>query len=134
MIRRNIYVWIAASVTALTAACGGGGVRPTTPSPVPTGGVTTANVYVLPGATNLGPNAFGDEAIVIHQGERMHWVNADGVAHNVTADTAAFPEFMETGVLATGDERFFLMETPGTTKIHCAIHPQETGTLVVTGR
>lgn len=100
-------------------------------SPTPPEDPVTANVYILPGAVNLGPNAFGDEALVIHKGERLRWRNADGVEHNVVADTASLPEFMTTGLLAPGGERSFIMNTTGTTSIHCTIHPQMTGTLVV---
>ena len=120
----------------VVAACGSTPpMAPTPPTPpgapTPPPEVTTANVYILPGATNLGPNAFGDEAIVIHKGERMRWRNIDGVEHDVVTDTTSLPEFMTTGTLAPGDEKSFLMNTTGTTKVHCTIHPQMTGTLIV---
>ena len=102
-----------------------------TPTPLPNPDVTTANVYILPGAVGLGANAFGDEAIVIHKGERMRWRNIDGVEHNVVTDTMSLPEFMTTGTLAPGGEKSFIMNTNGTTKMHCTIHPQMTGTLIV---
>ena len=104
------------------------------PAPLPAGPVTTANVYVLPGAENLGSNAFGDEPVVIYKGERMRWRNVDGVEHNVVADSPVFPEFMTTGLLAPGGEKSFDMSTLGTTKIHCTIHPQMVGTLIVKER
>lgn len=118
------------------AACGGDMV-PTAPLPVgplPAGPVTTANAYILPGAMDLGQNAFGDEPVVIYKGERMRWRNLDGVEHNVVADSSVLPEFMTTGLLAPGGEKSFDMATLGTTKIHCTIHPQMVGTLIVKGR
>jgi plastocyanin len=97
----------------------------------PAGDSPTANVYILPGAVSLGANAFGDEAIVIYVGEQMRWRNLDSAAHTVVADEPSLPEFATTGRLAPGQERSFLMMTPGTTRIHCAEHPQMVGTLVV---
>jgi len=125
---------ISAATMLLVAACGGG-MSPEAPTPAPTPmpppDVTTANVYILPGAIGLGANAFGDEAIVIRKGERMRWRNIDGLEHDVVTDTIALPEFMTTGTLAPGGETSFVMNTNGTTKIHCTIHPQMTGTLIV---
>jgi len=123
----------ALSTLVIVAACGGG-TFPPAPTPTPTGEIPTANVYVLPDAVNLGPNAFGDEAIVIFKGERMRWRNFDMVEHTVVADTGALPEFETTGLLAPGAEKSFVMNTVGTTKIHCAEHPQMTGTLIVQAR
>ena len=117
----------------LLAACGGS-MAPPAPAPLPAAPVTTANVYILPGAVNLGQNAFGDEAIVIYKGERMRWRNVDGEEHNLVADSPVLPEFMTTGLLAPGGEKSFDMSTLGTTKVHCTIHPQMVGTLIVKER
>ena len=104
------------------------------PTPSPTADPVTANVYILPGAINLGANAFGDEPVVIFKGERMRWQNLDTVEHDVVADAESLPEFRTTGRLSPGDEKSFVMQTTGTTRIHCTIHPQMTGTLVVRER
>src|SRR5262245_41458456 len=56
---------------------------PTPPAEPPPPEPSTANVYILPGAVNLGANAFGDEPVVIYRGERMRWRNVDGVEHDV---------------------------------------------------
>lgn len=114
----------------LVAACGRG-TTPPAPTPLPPPDVSTANAYILPGAVALGATAFGDEPVVIHKGERMRWWNADTVEHDVVTDSVALPEFMTTGRLAPGGERSFIMNTIGTTRIHCTIHPQMVGTLVV---
>jgi plastocyanin len=71
---------------------------------------------------------------VIHQGERLRWRNADTEKHDVVADTPSLPESVTTGTLAPGDERLFPMNTIGTTRIHCTIHPQMVGLLVVQAR
>lgn len=88
-------------------------------------------MYILPGAVGFGATAFGDEPVVIHKGEHMRWRNADSVEHNVVADLPSLPEFQTTGTLSPGGEREFAMNTTGTTTIHCTIHPQMTGTLIV---
>jgi plastocyanin len=124
---------VVSASTALTillaAACSR--QTPTSPStPPPPPEAPTANAYILPGAVDLGATAFGDEPVVIHKGERLRWRNADGVEHNVVADTPV-AEFLTTGVLAPGGERSFTMNSIGATRIHCSIHPQMQGTLVV---
>lgn len=113
----------------LLAACAS--QSPMSPTPPPPADAPIANAYILPGAEDLGANAFGNEPVVIHKGERLRWRNADSLAHDVVADTASLPEFATTGTLAPGDERLFTMNTVGTTRIHCTIHPQMTGLLVV---
>jgi plastocyanin len=104
---------------------------PTSPEPSE---AATVNAYILPGAVNLGANAFGDEPVVIHPGEHLRWRNVDAEEHDVVADTSSLPEFVTTGILAPGGERAFTMNTIGATRIHCTIHPQMVGTLVVRER
>jgi plastocyanin len=119
----------------LISACGSGTppMSPT-PPPAPPADSPTANVYILPGAVELGANAFGDEAIVIYRGERMRWWNLDSVEHTLVPDTPSLPEFDTTGALKPGDDRSFIMMTLGTTRIHCTEHPRMVGTLVVRER
>ena len=127
-IARNVGWATTAAAVLLASACGRE-ARPTSPTPV--GDAPIANVYILPGAVNLGANAFGDEPVVIHPGERMRWRNVDSAQHNIVTDTNALPEFQTTGNLDPGGERSFVMNTVGSTTIHCTIHPQMTGTLIV---
>lgn len=93
--------------------------------------VGTANSYILPNAPDMGPNAFGDKPLLIRRGERLRFWNVDVVEHDVVADSAAVPEFRGTGILAPGQDASFDLHTAGSTRIHCAIHPQMTGTLIV---
>jgi plastocyanin len=104
-----------------------------TPAPTPAD-PPTANVYILPGAVDLGPNAFGDHPIVIFKGERMRLRNIDTVEHNLVPDTASLPEFSATGPLVPGDDRSFVMNSLGSTTFHCTIHPQMVGTIIVQER
>ena len=135
--RRRNHIRTIISVTALAAAaCSGHPATPTptpTPPSPPTAGAT-ATAYILPGARGQKNFAFGDEPVVIYTGERMRWVNLDAETHDVTADTAALPEFAGTGPLTPGGEQSVIMHTIGTTTIHCSIHPEMVGTLIVRDR
>ena len=124
---------VTASATLLTAACGADS-PPMSPTPAPPGDAPIANVYILPGAVDLGSNAFGDHPLVIYKGEIMRLRNVDGVEHNLVADTASLPEFTATGLIAPGGERSFAMNSLGSTTFHCTIHPQMVGTLIVQER
>jgi hypothetical protein len=135
---RNVLRTITA-LTALTiSACGGNNNGPTPPTaptpPTPPTGLVTANAYILPDATTLGPLAFGEPPMVIYKGERLRWVNLDTSIHSLVPDTASVPEFRATGDLATLAERSYIMNTIGTTTFHCTIHPNMVGTLVVRER
>ena len=105
-----------------------GGPSPT-PTPTPT---VTANAYILPNAVSLNDFAFGDEPIVIFPNERLRWINADGLTHRIVADVADATDFRNTDDLQpNGGQQSFSMNKLGTTRIHCAIHPNMTGTLIV---
>jgi plastocyanin len=116
----------------LIVACGKD-MPPVSPAPSPAD-APIANTYILPGAVALGANAFGDDPIVIFKGEQMRWRNLDVTEHNVVADTTVLPEFATTGTLVPGGEHSYVMNTVGETKIHCTIHPQMVGTLIVRDR
>lgn len=114
------------------AGCGGNDATPVPPAaPTPPTPTVTANAYILPDAPARRNFAFGDEPIVIHKGERLRWVNIDTQNHNVVADTPTATDFVKTGELRGGGEQSFIMTKIGTTTIHCTIHPEMTGTLVV---
>jgi plastocyanin len=103
---------------------------PSSPTPTPTPTVI-ANAYILPGAVSLNDRAFGDEPVVIYSHERLRWVNADGLTHRIVADAPDATDFHNTNDLRPGGEQSFDMTRLGTTRIHCAIHPNMTGTLIV---
>ena len=94
------------AVTTLTivviAGCGGKGATPMPspipiPTPIPTPTPTvTASAYILPGAVSMNDWAFGDEPIVIYKNERLRWVNADGLAHRIVADSPNATDFRST--------------------------------------
>ena len=119
---------VTALAIVLTAACGKPVPSSPTPTPAPT---VTVNAYILPGAVSLNDWAFGDEPVVIFANVRLHWVNADGVTHRIVADAPDATDFRNTNDLRSGGEQSFDMTRLGTTRIHCSIHPNMTGTLIV---
>ncbi len=58
-------------------------------------------------------------------------VNLDTLAHLIVADSSAVTDFSKTGELPPGGEQSFSMTKLGMTRIHCAIHPDMIGTLIV---
>jgi len=127
------YVLLAATVlvSSSLAACGySGAPMPGSPAPPPQP-LVTANAYILPNAVSLNDWAFGDEPVVIHKGERLRWVNMDTLTHNIVADSPDATDFSKTDDLRTGGDQAFIMSKLGTTKLHCSIHPNMTGTLIV---
>ena len=125
------------AVTALAvlsmAGCGGNSAMPMPPAgPTPSPTPATASAYILPGAVSQGEWAFGDEPIVIYKSERLRWVNVDTLTHVIVADSPDATDFRKTDALqGHGGEQSFIMTSLGTTRIHCAIHPNMTGTLTV---
>lgn len=130
----RLLVRILAALAIVGAAACAKENTPTSPTPPLPVDPPIANAYILPGAVDMGSNAFGDEPVVIFKGELLHWTNLDLVAHDIVADVKALPEFQTTGTLEPGDERWYHMNTVGMTKIHCTIHPQMVGILAVRER
>ena len=129
---RHVLLAVTAFAMLSMAGCGGNdmGMGPTTPTPSPP--LVTASAYILPDAVSQGDWAFGDEPIVIYKSERLRWVNADTLTHVIVADSANATDFRKTDELPpNGGEQSFIMNKLGTTRIHCAIHPNMTGTLIV---
>jgi plastocyanin len=132
-IQRTVVRTMTAVTTLTIAACRGNDATPPL-APTPPTVVVTANAYILPNAVSLGPEAFGDEPLVIYKGERLRWVNIDALTHAVVADTPGATDFLKTDTLPSNGEQSLIMAKTGTTTIHCAIHPQMTGTLTVRDR
>ena len=130
---RNVLRAGTALTMLLMAGCGeddGMRMPPSSPTPSPT--PVTASAYILPDAVSLGDYAFGDEPIVIYTSERLRWVNADTLTHLIVADSPDATDFRKTyELVGNGGEQSFIMTELGTTRIHCAIHPNMTGTLIV---
>jgi plastocyanin len=95
---------------------------------------------LIPGAGRLGADAQDGAAVTIVDfafqpgslevpaGTTVTWTNSGAAPHTVTADDGAF----DSDRLAPGASFSQTFETAGTFTYHCEIHPQMTGTVVVT--
>lgn len=71
---------------------------------------------------------FGD-ATTVSVGDEVTVVNRDGSAHTWTSSDGAF----DSGVISGGGSFSFTFDTAGEFAFFCAIHPQMTGAITVTG-
>ena len=74
--------------------------------------------------------AFVPQRIVIHPGARVRFINDDDDAHTATAKDKSF----DSGGLDTGESWDHTFAKTGTIPYLCALHPQMTGTIVVTAK
>src|SRR5829696_6961642 len=72
--------------------------------------------------------AFQPASLEVPAGTTVTWTNGGAAPHTVTADGGAF----DSGRLAPGATFSQTFDTAGTFTYHCEIHPQMTGTIVVT--
>jgi len=72
--------------------------------------------------------AFQPASVEVQAGTTVTWTNSGAATHTVTADNGAF----DSGQLASGATFSQTFDTAGTFTYHCEIHPQMTGTIVVT--
>ncbi len=77
----------------------------------------------MPGS---GANRFAPATITIDRGDRVKWVNKDSVTHTTTSNDGDWDSTMSAGDSFT---RRFRQE--GTFRYHCTIHPEMTGTIIV---
>jgi plastocyanin len=79
-------------------------------------------------AVSIVDFAFQPTSIEVPAGSTVTWTNAGAATHTVTADDGTF----DSGQLKPGANFSQTFTTPGTYTYHCEIHPQMTGTVVVT--
>ena len=70
---------------------------------------------------------FSPQALNIHIGQTVTWVNDDDIPHNVTAVDKSF----KSKVLDTGERFSFTFPHAGTYAYFCGLHPHMTGSIVV---
>jgi len=73
---------------------------------------------------------FGPQAVTVHAGATVTWINGDDTPHTVVAADKSF----KSKVLDTNGKFAFTFATPGTYSYFCGLHPHMTGKVVVTER
>jgi plastocyanin len=117
-------------VVALSAGCGSSTSFPTNPS---TCGISPTN----PEGTNpcnlltvtIKNGVYSPNPVMVKVGQSVNWLNADTFAH-----TATDPAVFDTGSIAptSAADAPVLFTTAGTYNYHCAIHANESATIIVT--
>ncbi len=82
-----------------------------------------------PATVTIGNFTFQPQALTVHAGTTVTWVNADDIPHAVAADDRSF----KSKVLDTQDRFTMTFAKPGTYGYFCSLHPHMTGKVVVTG-
>lgn len=89
----------------------------------------TANTSGTPVA--IKNYAFTPASLTIAAGTKVTWTNEDTAPHTVTVLTG--PVKFASPTLHTGDSFTYTFTTPGTYSYYCAVHPDMTAKIVVTG-
>ena len=118
-------VWYLAGTSAsaasgtITGGLGQGGAATAAPAPTAVGG--------SPSSLQIRNSTFPASTTVV-AGTTVTWTNGDAEAHTVTADDGSF----DSGNVAPGASFQRTFSSAATVKYHCAIHPEMTGTVMVT--
>jgi len=73
--------------------------------------------------------AFNPVSLSVSAGTTVTWTNSDTAMHTVTADNGSF----NSGNIAIGATYSRAFNSAGTFSYHCALHPEMTGKILVTG-
>ena len=71
---------------------------------------------------------FSPRTVTVNVGDSVTWTNSDAQAHTATSGSA-----WSTGDIGNGESASITFSTAGTFDYICAIHPDMTGTITVTG-
>ena len=75
---------------------------------------------------------FSPRALTVAKGTTVKWTNDDSLNHDVTKKSGPGPDFASgQGNLAKGATYEQTLDTPGTIKYVCTVHPGMTGTINV---
>jgi plastocyanin len=81
--------------------------------------------FVARRSVNIQGGLFDPPVVTATQGAAVRWTNKDQVDHQVVG------EGFDTGIIAPGERAEIVFDEAGSFDYHCAIHPTETGTVVV---
>jgi len=76
----------------------------------------------------LAQFAFTPTALTVPAGTTVRWKNLDGEPHTIVSIDGLF----RSGALDQGDAFEYAFSKPGSYRYVCSIHPQMTGTIIVT--
>lgn len=97
-----------------------------TSTPAPSNGQNTSEAQ----AVSIKDMAFTPASITVKKGTTVTWTNDDAVAHTVVeTDGQTGPD---SATIQPKGTYAFTYNTTGTFRYHCSIHPNMTGTVVVT--
>ncbi|MCX6520160.1 MAG: cupredoxin domain-containing protein [Actinobacteria bacterium] len=96
------------------------------PEPAPT---TTAPPVTAGGDVRIADFSYAPATITISAGSSLSFVNTGAARHSATARDGSF----DTGLLARGATARTRFPEPGTFPYFCVIHPNMSGTILVTG-
>lgn len=117
------------SAVLLISACGGGAYGGSTDGgDGGGGGITNPGTPIVTTAVSISGSSFVPPDIQVSPGATVTFTNNDGVAHNATFSSTAFPN---TGDFATGSRSVTAPTTPGTYAYHCSIHAGMNGSVKV---
>ena len=133
MLSLRLFV-LAGALTAAVACSGGDSAVPVsapTPVPAPTPTPAPANpsssITIPVGAASLGDRAYAPDSLDVAAGTTVTWMNVDSVPHTSTSDSPGW----DSGTVAPGGQFSVALQTAGTFRYHCTIHPGMVGTVVV---
>ncbi len=95
------------------------------------GGCTVASAPVPPGEVLVANFAFSPSNITVHVGQSLTWVfDQPDAPHNV--HSTAGPTQIDSGTPQGKGKFTYTFEMAGTYKYMCQVHPNMTGTVIVT--
>jgi plastocyanin len=110
----------------VAAGCGSSTDSPTSPiSPTNPEGTNPPNLLTI----TIRAGVYSPNPLAVKVGQSVNWLNSDTFAHTAT-DAGVF----DTGSIAptSAADVPVKFSTPGTYNFRCTIHPNETGSIVVT--
>lgn len=114
-------------MTGTVTVLGAGGATPPPPSPTPVPTPTPPQPSAAPNGVTILDFAFRPSSLSVTAGTRVTWTNADVALHTVTADDGSF----DSANIAKGGTYARTFSVPGTFRYTCVLHPEMTGTVLV---
>lgn len=104
--------------------------NPQAMSPMPTTSPVASSAVKNTTSVDMTNYAFSPSVITVPKGSTVTWTNMDSVGHTVIeTDNQAGPH---SGTVAPGKTYAFTFASAGSYHYHCSIHPDMTGTVIVT--